>query len=174
MTPLSRTLVRPTVSVGPLRPDVPAPAWTIPTVTGDDPGREAYLLLGSAWRSSTARLVRTGDGFDAVRVVQPYAAPALEHLRRCGARLGAVPADNGFWTFFVPPDSATLPWPSWVTYLSGPTVRIPPRAARSDGLSLRWITRGKPVGQLLTAPFVLCPILTALASPIPDPARDRT
>lgn len=115
----------------------------------------------------------TEGDFDAVRVVQLYAAAALEILRRSGARLGAVPADNGFWTFFVPPDSHSLPWPSWVTYLSGPTVRIPPRAARRNGLRLRWITRGEPVGQLLTAAFVLCPILTALASPISDPARDR-
>jgi hypothetical protein len=114
--------------------------------------------------------VPTGGDFDAVRVPQPYAAPALEQLRR----RGAVLAERDLWTFFVPPDSHSLPWPSWITYLSGPTVRIPPRASRGDGLRLRWVTRGEPVGQLLTAPFVLCPILTALASPIPDPARDRT
>ncbi|MER5210950.1 hypothetical protein ABT063_10305 [Streptomyces sp. NPDC002838] len=173
MTPLSQTLVRPTVSVGLPRADVPGPVWGIPLVF-DDPGREAYRLLGSAWRSPIARLMRTGGDFDAVRVPQPYAAPALEYLRRLGARRGAVPAERDVWTFFVPPLSDDLPWPPWVTYLSGPTVWIPPRAARGDGLSLRWITRGEPVGQLLTAPFVLCPILTALAAPIPGPARART
>jgi hypothetical protein len=137
-----------------------------------DLGGEAQTLLGAAWRSTTASLVLTGDGFDAVRVLQPYAAPALEILRRSGARRGAVLCDSGYWTFFVPPLSDSLPWPSWITYLSGPVVRIPPRAARGNRLSLQWITRGEPTGQLLTGPFVLCPVLTALAHPTPDP-RDR-
>ncbi|MFD0437299.1 hypothetical protein [Streptomyces chartreusis] len=170
---MSQTLVRPTAPVRPPRADAPAPVWGIPLVV-DDPGREAYELLGSAWRSSIARLMRTGGGFDVVRVPQPYAAPALEHLRRRGARRGAVPAEGDVWTFFVPPLSGDLPWPPWVTYLSGPSVWIPPRAARGDGLSLRWITRGEPVGQLLTAPFVLCAVLTALAASIPGPACART
>ncbi|MDL5199778.1 hypothetical protein [Streptomyces sp. ALI-76-A] len=173
MTLLSRTRLRPTSLSGRSRPDDPALAWEIPVLGDNDPGQEAYMLLGAAWRSSTARLVRTGDGFDAVRVPQSYAAAALEVLRRCGARRGAVPSDSGLWTFFVPPDSGSLPWPTWVTYLSGPTVRIPPRPARSDGLNLRWITRGEPTGQLLTAPFVLCPIFTTLVLPSPDPTLDR-
>jgi len=173
VTPLSQTLVRPTTSVDPPRADAPAPVWNIPLVD-DDPGREAYRLLGSAWRSSIARLIQTGGDFDAVRVPQPYAAPAFEHLRRRGARRGAVPAEQAVWTFFVPPLSGDLPWPRLATYLSGPTVWIPPRAARSDELSLRWITRGEPVGQLLTAPFLLCAVLTALAASIPGPARART
>jgi hypothetical protein len=171
VTPLlPRTLVRPNASVGPLRADVPAPAWTIPTLPGDDPGREACRLLGSAWRSPTPRLVPTGGDFDAVRVPQPYAAPALEQLRR----RGAVLAERDLWTFFVPPRSHRLPWPPWATYVSGLTVRIPPRASRSDGLRLWWVTRGEPVGRLLTEPFVLCPILAALAPSGPGPARGIT
>jgi hypothetical protein len=173
VTPLSQTLVRPTTAADPPHADVPVPGWNIPLVV-DDPGGEAYRLLGSAWRSSIPRPMHTGGDFDAVRVPQPYAAPALEHLRRRGARRGAVPAEGAVWTFFVPPLSGDLRWPPWATYLSGPTVWIPPRAARSDELSLRWITRGEPVGQLLTTPFVLCAVLTALAASIPGPARART
>ncbi|MGW1787049.1 hypothetical protein ACWCQQ_49585 [Streptomyces sp. NPDC002143] len=132
-----------------------------------DPGREAYLLLGLAWRSRTARLVETGHCFDVVRTPQQIAAPVLDHLRSHGKRLGVVSADDGCWNFFVPLLSSRLQWPHWVNYLSGPTVQIPPRAARDEGLRLQWITRGEPTGRLLTDPDVLCPTLTALAPPDP-------
>ena len=143
------------------------PPYTIPTLAEDDPGREAHLLLGSAWRSSKACPVQTGHRFDVVRAPQQTCAQVLVHLRSDGGRHGAVFAEGDCWGFFVPPGSGRLLWPHWITYLSGPTVQIPPRAACPDGLSLRWITRGAPTGQLLTDPDVLCPGLTALAPPDP-------
>lgn len=51
------------------------PPYTVPILTEDAPGREANLLLGSAWRSSTARLVETGHCFDVVRTPQQVAPP---------------------------------------------------------------------------------------------------
>jgi hypothetical protein len=109
--------------------------------------------------------VRTGAGFDVVQAPQPNAAAALEHLRRLGARIGAVYADGNTWRFFVPPGSETLKWPPPAECLSGPSVRVPPRAARSASLDLRWITRGEPAGQLLTHPTFLWAALTALTLP---------
>nr|WP_024126521.1 hypothetical protein [Streptomyces sp. FR1]AHE39140.1 Hypothetical protein pFRL3_363c [Streptomyces sp. FR1] len=161
------TAARPPAPAG-ARPNASSQqAWKIPTLVDEDPGREAYTLLGSAWHSSTARLVQTGHDFDVVRVPQPHAASALEALRSGGARRGAVSAEGGCWHFFVPMRSGSLAWPPWVTYLSGPSVQIPPRAARDNRLSLRWITRGEPLGLLLTESSVLCPILTALSPPDP-------
>ncbi|EGX59201.1 MULTISPECIES: hypothetical protein [Streptomyces] len=139
------------------------PPYTIPTLAANDPGREAYLLLGSAWRSSKACLVQTGQRFDVVRAPQQICAPVLAHLRSHRVQHGAVFAESGCWDFFVPLGSGRLLWPHWVTYLGGPTVQIPPRAARDDTLNLRWITRGAPTGQLLTDPEVLRPTLTGLA-----------
>lgn len=145
-------------------PAAPRP-WKIPTLAENDPGHEAYALLGPAWRSSTACPVETGHCFDVLRTPQPTAGPALDQFWACGA----VTADGDCWNFFVPPRSGGLPWPPWVTYLSGPVVQIPPRAARDDSLSLRWITRGYPTGRLLTTPSALFHILTALAPPSPEP-----
>ncbi|MFJ8785870.1 hypothetical protein [Streptomyces sp. NPDC102476] len=153
MTPLFRTLVRPSVSTS------PAPAWEIPTLPGRDPGREAYALLGAAWRSSAPRLVDTGQGFDVVRAPQLYASAALDQLRELGARRGAVAAEGDCWTFFVPPGSNNRPWPSYAAYVSGPAVWVPPRSARSGDLHLRWITR-EPAGHLLTDPQWLSALLT--------------
>ncbi|MET9103738.1 hypothetical protein [Streptomyces antibioticus] len=141
--------------------------WTIPTAAEEDPGREAYALLGSAWRSSTIRLIETGRSFDVIRTPQQIASLALDQLRSHGERPGAVSAEGSRWNFYVPLRSGGLPWPPWATYVSGPMVPIPPRAARDERLSLRWITRGDPTGRLLTAPAALCPILTALAPPDP-------
>ncbi|MDQ0765579.1 hypothetical protein [Streptomyces canus] len=153
MTPLFRTLVRPSASAS------PAQAWEIPTLPGGEPGREAYALLGSAWRSSAARLVDTGRGFDVVRAPRPYASAALDQLREHGARRGAVAAEGDCWTFFVPPGSNDRPWPSYADYVSGPAVWVPPRSARSDDLHLRWITR-EPAGHLLADPHWLSALLT--------------
>ncbi|KOU80357.1 hypothetical protein ADK61_09270 [Streptomyces sp. XY66] len=141
--------------------------WTIPTADEDDPGREAYALLGSAWRSSTIRLIETGRCFDVILTPQQIASLALDQLRSHGEWRGAVSAEGSCWNFYVPLRSGALPWPPWATYLSGPMVQIPPRAARDERLSLRWISRGDPTGRLLTAPAALCPILTALTPPDP-------
>lgn len=151
------------------------PAWVIPTLPGDDPDREAYLLLGSAWRSSTAQLVDTGGGFDAVRAPQPYASVALDQLCEFGVRRGAVAANGDWWMFFVPPGS-NGPWPSYVAYVSGPAVWVPPRSARTNDRQLRWITR-KPAGRLLTDPVSLCAALstpTDAGPPLVGPAPDRS
>ncbi|MEV7887489.1 hypothetical protein ACWD3I_25895 [Streptomyces sp. NPDC002817] len=161
MITLRRTTAPSRDATAPAKPPYTAP---IPEY---DPGREAYLLLGPAWRSSTARLVETGHYFDVVRTPQQIAAPVLDHLRAHGERLGAVSAEDGCWSFFVPLCSGRLPWPYWVSYLSGPRAQIPPRAARGKGLRLQWITRGEPTGRFLTDPDVLCPTLIALAPPDP-------
>ncbi|MGW1002152.1 hypothetical protein ACWDBD_20010 [Streptomyces sp. NPDC001118] len=153
MTALFRTLVRPPAASS------PEPAWEIPTLPGGEPGREAYALLGPAWRSSSARLVDTGHGFDVVRAPQLYASAALDQLRELGARRGAVAAEGDCWTFFVPPGSYLRPWPSYAAYLSGPAVWVPPRSARSNDLHMRWITR-EPTGHLLTDPLSLSALLS--------------
>ncbi|MET7490296.1 hypothetical protein [Streptomyces sp. NPDC005538] len=153
------TPVRPSDPAGPLLP-VPL-AWVIPTLGDEDPGREAYVLLGLVWRSPIACAVATGYGFDAVQVQQSSAVSALERLHALSTSHGAVSAEEDRWTFFVPPGSGRFPWPSSVTYISGPSVRLPPRAARDAAFSLRWITRGQPTGKLLTLPDELIPALTA-------------
>lgn len=137
---------------------------------GDDPCREAYTLLGSAWRSSAARLVDTGRGFDVVQASQPYASAALEELRELGARRGAVAAEGDVWAFFVPPGSIGRPWPSHAAHVSGPAVWVPPRGARSNDLHLRWITR-EPTGRLLTDPKALCAALGTPTAAGPQPAE---
>ncbi|MER5572347.1 hypothetical protein [Streptomyces massasporeus] len=169
MTPLLRTLLRPRVSSSQLS----AQPWKIPTLPGD-PGREAYMLLGSAWRSSVAQLVDTGRGFGVVRAPQSYASLALHKLRELGAQRGAVAAEGDCWTFFVPPGSND-PWPSYATYVSGPAVWVPPRGARSSDLHLRWITR-EPAGRLLTDSEALCAALNspaAVGPPPVDPSPDH-
>lgn len=163
-------LVRPLRPVSP-RPAVPS-AWVIPTLADGDPGREAYALLGTAWRSSTVCAVATGGSFDAVEAEQPYAGQALERLRALGASRGAVSAEGDRWTFFVPPGNDTLPWPPSVTYISGPAVRLPPRAARGAGLSLRWISRGEPIGRFLTPSDELITVLAEF-TPVPSPPHSR-
>jgi len=149
------------------RPAVPS-AWVIPTLADSDPGREAYALLGTAWRSSTACAVATGGSFDAVETEQSYAGQALERLRALGASRGAVSAEGDRWTFFIPLGSDGFPWPPSVTYISGPAVRLPPRAARGAGFSLRWISRGEPTGRFLTSPDQLISVLTEI-TPVPSP-----
>lgn len=155
-----------------LRPVSPPPAvpsaWVIPTLADDDPGREAYALLGTAWRSSTTRAVATGGSFDAVETEQRYAGQALERLRALGASRGAVSAEGDRWTFFIPLGSGRFAWPPSVTYISGPAVRLPPRSARGAGFSLRWISRGEPTGKFLTPPDELVTVLTEI-TPVPSP-----
>ncbi|MER6531413.1 hypothetical protein [Streptomyces sp. NPDC001508] len=138
-----------------------ARAWSVPTLA-DDPVREAYVLLGPAWRSSSPQPVQTGSTFDVVQAPQALAAPALDGLRRAGRDHGAVFADGTRWTFFVTPGSGSHAWPPWVTYRSGPALLLPPRAARAGDLGLRWITRGAPPGRLCTPAEALC---TSLSTP---------
>lgn len=127
------------------------------------------MLLGPAWRSSTPRQVHTGHGFDVVRTSQPYAAPALDQLRRFGARHGAVSAEGDCWSFYVPPGSHAARWPTCATYVSGPSVWVPPRGARNSDLHLRWITR-EPTGRLLTDPAALCAALATPTAAGPPPS----
>ncbi|MFF5304792.1 hypothetical protein ACFY5F_36090 [Streptomyces sp. NPDC013161] len=129
--------------------DVPAFQWAIPTLAADEPNRQAYQLLGPAWRSSTPTVISTGSDFDVVQVPQQYATVALDRLRSISTRGGAVYADGDDWRFFVPPGARRLPWPAPAVYLSGPALLTPPRGARGRGPGLRWITRGEPSGQLL-------------------------
>ncbi|WP_019061534.1 hypothetical protein [Streptomyces prunicolor] len=127
-----------------------------------DRSSEGYALLGRAWQSTVPAQVRTGECFAAVLTQQAYGAAALARLRRVSERRrGAVIADGGTYTFFVPLNSDSLPWPPCATYLHGPEVRVPPRGARADHLSLRWASR-EPIGHLITAPMVLSPLLRAL------------
>ncbi|MGW1626996.1 hypothetical protein [Streptomyces sp. NPDC002172] len=152
-------------------PDAPAPRWTIPTLADGETNRQAYVLLGPAWRSSTPSVISTGTDFDVVQAPQQYAAAALDRLRTLGTRVGAVYAEGDNWRFFVPPGSGTLPWAAPALCLSGPALLTPPRAARGPSPDLRWITRGEPCGQLLwTQPTVLWATLAALTPPAPAPA----
>lgn len=150
-----------------------ARAWSVPTLA-DDPVREAYVLLGPAWRSSSPHPVQAGGTFDAVEALQALAAPALHRLREAGRDHGAVFADGAWWTFFVTPGSTGHAWPSWVTYRSGPALLLPPRAARADDLRLRWITRGAPPGQLCTPAEALCTSLSTPAHRRPRPHTPRS
>ncbi len=171
----------PPVSLSPVRrrspghtplPDLLTPGWTIPTLADGETNRQAYLLLGPAWHSSTPSIISTGTAFDVVQAPQQYAATALDRLRTLGTPVGAVYAEGDDWRFFVPPDAGTLPWPAPALCLSGPALLTPPRAARGPGPGLRWITRGEPCGQLLwTQPTVLWAALAALTPSAPVPAR---
>jgi hypothetical protein len=144
-------------------PDPPVPLW-------EDPAQEGYRLLGPAWRSSMPSPLQTGQAFDVVQVAEACAAPALEQLRRIGARRGAVFANDDQWHFFVPLESEFFPercgtgWPAWVRYLSGAWITVPPRGARAGTGGLRWVTR-EPAGRLYTAPMVLWAALAAMDPP---------
>ncbi|MEW2302129.1 hypothetical protein AB0958_19485 [Streptomyces sp. NPDC006655] len=147
-----------------------APRWTVPTLDDGETHRQAYQLLGPAWRSSAPSVISTGTGFDVVQAPQDYAAAALDRMRTLGTPVGAVYAEGDNWRFFVPPGSGTLPWSAPALCLSGPALLAPARAARGPGPDLRWITRGEPCGQLLwTPPTVLWAALAALAPPAPAP-----
>lgn len=136
-------------------------AWQVPVCTDGDAGREDYEALGRAWCSAATSRVRTGRGFAVVATTQWYGAVVLSRLDQSGAQRGAVWASDRTWHFVVRPDSVSLRWPAYATFVSGPPVDVPPRNARDTSVGLRWISQ-EPTGQLFTPAPDLCAALTDL------------